>query len=52
LPGSPPPGNLDFEPCDLVLGGGDPGNGVTGQQAQSEPVRILKNDRVVHRQAS
>jgi hypothetical protein len=38
---------LDFELCDLVRYGCHPGEDVTGQQAQSERVRVLKDARVV-----
>jgi hypothetical protein len=38
---------VDFELCDLVRYMCDSGNDVTGQQAQSELVRVVKNDRVV-----
>jgi hypothetical protein len=46
-----PLGNLDFELCDLMLDRGHPGHHVTRQQTQSELARVLKNDRVVDRQA-
>lgn len=45
-----PLGKLDFELCVVVRYMCDSGEGVTGQQAQREPIRVLKNDRVVHRQ--
>jgi hypothetical protein len=51
-PGSGQPlSNLDFEQCDLLLDMSHPGQHVTRQYTQREPVRILKNDRVVGRQA-
>ena len=47
-PGSGQPlSKSDFELCDLMLHVGHPGKHVTRQQTQSEPVRVLKNDRVV-----
>ena len=43
-----PPSDLDFELCARVVRRGrDPGNDVTRHQAQREPVRIVKNDRVI-----
>jgi hypothetical protein len=39
----------DFELCSLVRYMCDSSKDVTGQQAQSEPVRVVKNDRVVDR---
>ena len=42
-----PPSKLDFELCDLMRYRCHPGQDVTRQQTQSEPVRIMKNDRVV-----
>jgi hypothetical protein len=41
---------VDFELCSLVGYRCDSGKDVTGQQSQSEPVRVVKNDRVVDRQ--
>jgi hypothetical protein len=38
---------LDLELCDLMSHGCHLGHNVTGQQTQSEPVRIMKNDRVI-----
>jgi len=46
-----PLSKFDFELCDLVLWGCDPGQDVTGQQPQCEPVRVVNNDRVVDCQA-
>ena len=46
-----PLSKLDLELCArLIRHGRDPGDDVTRQQAQDEPVRVLKNDRVVDRQ--
>jgi hypothetical protein len=42
---------LDFEPCCRVRFMRDTGKYVTRQQAQSEPVRVVKDDRVVDCQA-
>ncbi len=42
-----PLSKLDFELCDLMRYGCNPGQNVTGQQTQSELVRVMKNDRVV-----
>ncbi|HUY46061.1 MAG TPA: hypothetical protein VMV92_10090, partial [Streptosporangiaceae bacterium] len=42
-----PLGKLDLELCGLMLCRCDSGKDVTRQQAHSEPVRIVKNDRVV-----
>ena len=51
-PGSGEPlGKLDFELRDLMRDRGHPGKHVTRQQAQSELVRVMKNDRVVGCQA-
>jgi hypothetical protein len=44
-------GQLDLELCDLMRCRCDSGKDVTRQQAHSEPVRIVKNDRVVDGQA-
>ena len=41
---------VDFELRGLVRDRCDSGKDVTGQQSQSEPVRVVKNDRVVDRQ--
>jgi hypothetical protein len=41
---------LDFELCDLVRYMCDSGKDVTRQQAQSELVRVVKNDRVGDKQ--
>jgi hypothetical protein len=38
---------VDFELRGLVRDRCDSGKHVTGQQSQSEPVRVMKNDRVV-----
>jgi hypothetical protein len=38
---------LDLELCDLMRYRRHPGQDVTRQQAQSELVRVMKNDRVV-----
>jgi hypothetical protein len=38
---------LDFELCDLMRFRCHPGQDVTGQQTQSEPVRVMKNNRVI-----
>lgn len=46
-----PLSELDFEPCDLVRDRCHPGQNVTGQQTQSQPVRVMENDRVVDCQA-
>ena len=49
---SEPPSKLDFERCArLVRDVRDTGNNVTRQQAQNEPVRVVKHDRVLGRQA-
>ena len=49
---SEPPSHLDFELCArLIRRGRDPGNEVTRQHAHGEPVRVVKNDRVVGPQA-
>ena len=46
-----PPSKLDFERCArLMRYVRDTGNDVTRQQAQNEPVRVVKNDRVIGRQ--
>jgi hypothetical protein len=46
-----PPSKLNFERCArLMRYGRDSGNDVTRQQAQNEPVRVVKNDRVIGRQ--
>jgi hypothetical protein len=42
-----PLGKLDLQLCDLMRCRCDSGKDVTRQQAHSEPVRIVKNDRVV-----
>ncbi len=42
-----PLSKVDFELCHLMRYMCDPGKDVTGQQAQSELVRVVKNDRVV-----
>jgi hypothetical protein len=43
-----PPSDLDFELCACLMRYmGDPSKNVTRQQAQSEPVRVLKNDPVI-----
>src|SRR5260370_35390050 len=42
-----PLGKLDLELCDLMRYRCDSGKDVTRQQAHSELVRIVKNDRVV-----
>ena len=47
--GQPLP-QLDFEPCCRVRFMGDTRKYVTRQQAQSEPVRVVEDDRVVDRQ--
>ena len=41
-----PLSKLDFKLCDLMRYRCDSGKDVTGQQAQSELVRVVKNDRV------
>src|SRR5215468_614788 len=46
-----PLGQSDLELCDLMGYWRDPGNDVTGQQAHSELVRIMQNDRVIDGQA-
>ena len=46
-----PLGKLDLELCDLTRSWRDPGNDVTRQQAHSELVRIVKNDRIIDGQA-
>lgn len=45
-----PLSKIDFELCDLLPYRCHPGQDVTRQQAQSELVRVMKNDRVVERQ--
>jgi len=42
-----PLSKLDLELCDLMSHGCHLGHNVTGQQTHSEPVRIMKNDRVI-----
>jgi hypothetical protein len=42
-----PLSKLDFELCDLMRYRCHLGQDVTRQQTQSEPVRVMKNDRVV-----
>ena len=42
-----PLSKLDLKPCDLLPHMCDSGKYVTGQQSQSELVRVVKNDRVV-----
>jgi hypothetical protein len=42
-----PLSKLDFELCGLMSCGCHPGENVTGQQTQGEPVGVMKNDRVV-----
>ena len=52
-PGSGEPlRKLDFEPRDLMRRRRDPGQHVTRQQPHGEPVRVMKNDRVVGGQAT
>ncbi|GGZ53010.1 hypothetical protein GCM10010344_18940 [Streptomyces bluensis] len=46
-----PLSELDFELCDLLRHRCHPGQDVTGQQTQSELVRVMENGRVVDRQA-
>jgi hypothetical protein len=51
-PGSgEPPSQLHLELGELVPGRCDPGEHVTGQQAQRELVRVVQNARVAGRQA-
>ena len=38
---------FDFELCDLTRRGCDPSKNVARQQAYSEPVRVVKNNRVI-----
>ncbi|MGN9784535.1 hypothetical protein ACTMTF_24075 [Nonomuraea sp. ZG12] len=45
-----PLSELDLEPQDLIACMGHPGEHVTGQQTQSELVRVVKDDGVVDRQ--
>ena len=46
-----PPSKLDFERCArLMRDVRDTGNAVTRQQAQNEPIRVVKNDRIIGRQ--
>ncbi len=42
-----PLSKIDFELCDLMRRKCDSGKDVTRQQAHSQPVRVVKNDRVV-----
>ena len=42
-----PSSKLDFELCHLMRYRCHPGQDVTGQQTQSQLVRVMKNDRVV-----
>ena len=42
---------LDFELGDLMLYRCHPDQNVAGQEAQSQPVRVMKDDRVADRQA-
>jgi hypothetical protein len=45
---SKPPSNLDFELCACLMRHvRDPSKNVTRQQAHSEPVRVVQNDRVI-----
>jgi hypothetical protein len=44
-----PLSKVDFELRGLVRYRCDSSKDVTGQQSQSEPVRVVKNDRVVDR---
>jgi hypothetical protein len=46
-----PSRKLNFKFGQLLATMGDPSNDVTGQQAQRELVRVLKNDRVIDPQA-
>ncbi|GAA2939575.1 hypothetical protein GCM10011428_67700 [Streptomyces violaceus] len=46
-----PLSQLDLELCDLIRYRCHPGQDVTGQQTQSELVRVMKDDRVVGCQA-
>jgi len=46
-----PLGKLDLELCDLMRCRCDSGKDVTRQQPHSEPVRTVKNDRIVGGQA-
>ena len=47
-----PPRDLDFELCACLLRHvRDPRKNVTRQEAHSEPVRVVKNDRVIDSQA-
>lgn len=41
------PGELDLELQHLIRQGCDPGEGVAGQKAQGELVRILKHNRII-----
>jgi len=45
-----PLSKIDLELCDLMRRRCHPGHNVAGKQTQSEPVRIMKNDRVVDNQ--
>ena len=45
-----PLSKLDFELCDLMRYRCHPGQNVTGQQTQSELVRVMKNDRMIDSQ--
>ena len=45
-----PLGKVDFELRRLVRERRDSSKDVTGQQSQREPVRVVKDDRVVDRQ--
>ncbi len=42
-----PLSKLDFELRDLLRDRCHPGKHVTGQQTEGEPVRVMKNDRVI-----
>jgi hypothetical protein len=46
-----PQSKLHFELCDLMRRRCHPGQDVTRQQTQREPVRVVKNDRVAGGQA-
>jgi hypothetical protein len=46
-----PLSKLEFERCDLLRYRCHPGQDVTRQQTQGEPVRIMKNDRLIGCQA-
>jgi hypothetical protein len=46
-----PPSKVDFELCNLVPSRSDSCKDVAGQQTQREPVRVVKQYRIINGQA-